>query len=139
MSYKKPKPLRRSIKNEKRILKLLYRKGLLDEFMDLGIHWAAYKEFNQRKYWKRLYYIELYFWTTDYWGESDEHSLIWRVIENHVIDSKQNFGDDDDINNYLHRWWQKHNTFNKIIGYLKSLPTKRGDSGINKFLKIDLN
>lgn len=139
MSHRKPKVLRSRIKRDKRILRIMYRKGLLDTWMDSGIHWAAYNSHNERLDHNHLYQIELFYWIGDYWGEWDERELISDVIDNHICDLLNPNDEYFKIEKEFYDWHRKHNTFRKIMSYLRSLPTKRSDSGINKYLKINLS
>jgi hypothetical protein len=121
-------------KQEKRIVKLLYQKGLIDIKLD-QLYWESYKVFKTskrkhgRKYRKSIFLPEIHFATRDYWGETDEHSLVDSVLDGlwweNIID--------DDID------WEEYNPESSFkykgriwfIKYLKSLPTIKKDSKIN--------
>ncbi|MDH6308093.1 hypothetical protein M2451_002612 [Dysgonomonas sp. PFB1-18] len=138
MSSIKPKVLRKHIKRDKRMLRLLYRKGLLDAWMDSHIHWAAYRSFNNRFNKNHLYHIEPYYWIEDYWGEGDERELISDVIDNHIWETLNPKDEHFNVEREFYKWHKEHSSFKKMMNYLHSLPTKRRDSGINKYLKINL-
>lgn len=72
-------------KQEKRIVRLLYRKGFDIDLSNL--YWASYKK-TGKKYRRKGstfsssgYRDEVYFCIKDYWGEYDEYSLVDRFIE----------------------------------------------------------
>ena len=126
-------------KQEKRIVKLLYRKGLLNDFKLSELYWEEYKLLHKRKRkHKRVYKFdkyapEIHYSTVDYWGECDEHSLVDYVLdklywENAVENTatEESFGYPDSAFKYKGRNW--------FINYLKQLPTKRTDSRINAVL-----
>lgn len=118
--------------------------------MDISeLYWESYRRFGKRYKNKKFtygkldnYLDEIYFATFDYWGECDEHGLVswiikqltWNNIPNQFYDPMA-----DDL-------WEVYNQSNfKFKGrrwfmrYLKSLPTVRCDSKINKVLKIKYN
>ena len=74
-------------KQEKRIVRLLYRKGLLSDFKLSELYWEEYhrlrsrKKKHSRKYKNSVYAPEVHYSTTDYWGECDEHSVVGHVKE----------------------------------------------------------
>lgn len=128
-------------KQEKRIVKLLYKKGLLFDYKLSDLYWNYYKVINKtkrkhgRKYKFSKYAPELHYSTVDYWGECDEHSLVgyiidylyWEnVIENTV--TEESFGYPESSFKFKGRLW--------FIRYLELLPTKINNSKINKLLKI---
>ena len=129
-------------KQEKRIVRLLYRKGF---DMDLSnLYWASYKETGKKYRHKGStfnfsgYRDEVYFCIQDYWGECEEHSLVDTFIEmtaweNIPDDVLKNCGDMCEVYSrsnfqYKGRKW--------LIKYLSALPTVRCDSKINKILRI---
>lgn len=128
-------------KQEKRIVKLLYRKGLIEEFQLSDLYWAEYtllhkrKRKHGRKYRFNKYAPEIHFSTIDYWGECDEHSLVSSVIDRLYW---ENINDDLDKCDLELKGYPK-STFNCkgrnwFINYLQSLPTKRNDCKINAVL-----
>jgi hypothetical protein len=130
---------RRWIKEEKQLVYLLYRKGFLTDFNLKDLYWESYYWYNKKcykskisKYRFPIYFPEVHFCTTDYWGESDEHSIV-----NHVKGIL--YWGNIDIKNWDGEEYPK-STFNKLnrqqfLKYLKTLPTKIGDKKINKILK----
>jgi hypothetical protein len=99
MSNRSSKRIRKWVKREKRLAKLLYRKGFLTgeakldgpyPFKLTDLYWNDYKISgikyrNRRTYPQAIsnrnirwteYLPELHFMTTDYWGEADEHAVI---------------------------------------------------------------
>lgn len=123
-------------KAEKRIVRLLYRKGLILLPLD-RLYWAAYKP--ERKpnrksksgYRLSRYYDEVYYDTTDYWGEVDEHPLVDRAQD------ELYWGGVDTVT------WDGESfppsTFNYLSrrgfeNYLKTLPTMISDNKINRIL-----
>lgn len=130
-------------KQEKRIVLLLYRKGLLSIPIE-NLYWAKYKRYGKKfrsKYSKRkleCFLPEIYYSTWDYWGEFDEHPLV-----DDIIDRLTGDGIPDDIFEecgYDYFRAMRYSSFQYkgrkwFIKYLSSLPTVRKDSKINKFLK----
>jgi hypothetical protein len=89
-----PKIKRRWIKEEKQIVKLLYKKGFIKgQFKLEDLYWASYHWYNRkcykakynshdgRRYKHPLYMPEVHFCTSDYWGEYDEHSVVGAVLD----------------------------------------------------------
>lgn len=129
-------------KQEKRIVRLLYRKGFEIDLSTL--YWASYKKTGKKYKHKGStfsslgYRDEVYFCIRDYWGECEEHSLVdtfieMTVWENIPYDVLKNCGDMCEVYSrsnfqYKGRKW--------LIKYLSALPTVRCDSKINKILKI---
>ena len=74
-----PKSNRVWNKQEKQIVRLLYRKGLLSNMPNL--YWASYRETGKRYKNKgssfiwRGYLDEVYYCTWNYWGECDEQKV----------------------------------------------------------------
>lgn len=139
-----PKTNRVWNKQEKRIVKLLYRKGLLSG--PTNLYWASYKSSGKRYKNKGSsfrwegYLDEVYFCTWDYWGECDEHPLVEGVIDKLIAD-----GISDGILEKCGYDFYKamsHSSFQYkgrrwFIKYLEGLSTVRHDSKINKVLKIN--
>lgn len=135
-----PKIKRQWIKEEKQIVYLLYRKGLLEDFKLTDFYWAEFHRLKKhyrsknRKYKYSVYMPEIHFCTTDYWGESDEHSIVDSVRQTLYWENIDTTDWDVDSGEY------PKSTFRNIgrrqfIQYLKKLPTKVGDNKINKVLK----
>jgi len=122
---KTPKILRKWVKDEKRIVRLLYRKGLIDKFHGdiTGLYWEAFKRVG------KIYTPEVHCCESDYWGGCEEYSVIDKVLT--CLWNHRSFydGESEEIKstfNYKSRKW--------FIRYLSSLPTKRNDSKINRIL-----
>lgn len=67
-------------KKEKRLVRLALKSGLVDEEKFKGLYWAEFHCFGMTKRkrdgWRNFKYLtELYYDTTDYWGEGSEHSI----------------------------------------------------------------
>lgn len=130
------KKIRIHLKTEKVIVKLLYKKGLLEEDLsDIG--WEYFSKYgmkrrrkrNGRKYRISLYLPELFVFSTDYWGEGIETPVVNTHKHNHWYNTSKNLDED----NYpLDKELSKKN----FIKYLRSLPNKRNDNKINKILKV---
>lgn len=140
-----PKIKRTWVKEEKTIVKLLYRKGLLKDFKLDDLYWAEYYWSNKKKYKTKdgkyrfpVYLPEVHYCTTDYWGESDEHSVVRHAIEHlywENIDTKNWDSKSDEYPpSKLPKMGRK-----KFIQYLKKLPTEVNNNKIRKVLrhKID--
>ena len=135
-----PKIKRRWIKEEKRIVNLLYRKGFLKDFKVKDLYWAEYHRIKKtyksrnRKYKYSVYMSEIHYCTTDYWGESDEHSVV-----RHVLDMLHwQYVDTTNWNSESGEWPEstfKQMDRNQFIKYLKQLPTVVPDNKINKILR----
>lgn len=139
---KTPKTNRVWNKQEKRIVKLLYRKGFDIDLSNL--YWVSYKK-TGKKYRRKGstfsspgYRDEVYFCIKDYWGEYEEHSLVdifietkaWENIPDDVLKNCDHMSEVYSLSNFQckSRKW--------LIKYLSALPTVRCDSKINKILKI---
>jgi hypothetical protein len=143
-----PKIKRRWIKEEKQIVELLYKKGFIKgEFKLEDLYWESYNWFNKKCYKTKpnpydgkryrfpIYMPAIHFSTSDYWGESDEHSVVDVVLERlywEHIDTT-NF-DPNSYDEYPKSTFPKM-TRGQFIKYLKGLPTKVGDNKIKKVLK----
>jgi hypothetical protein len=145
---KTPKIKRQWIKQEKQIVYLLYRKGLIiDAHIKLeDLYWASYNWLNRKHYKTKLnsyggriyrapiYMPEVHFCTTDYWGESDEHSIVDTVLQQLYWKHVDTRDRDEDSDKYPVSTFPKM-TRTQFIKYLKSLPTKVADKKINKIIK----
>lgn len=136
-----PKIKRRWIKQEKQIVNLLYRKGLLKDYKIEDLYWAEYYWYNRKKYkssngkynWP-VYMPEVHFSTIDYWGESDEHSIVGSIREQLYWSMMDTTNWDYESDGYPPSKFPKMNR-EQFIKYLKKLPTKIGDKKINKIIK----
>jgi len=134
-----PKIKRRWIKQEKRTVRLLYRKGLLKDFPVDSLYWAEYNWFGKRlrKHGKHRYPVympEVHYCTTDYWGESDEHSVVRSVLDHlHWANIDTDEWDESQGG------WPKSSfprmSRDGFIKYLSGLPTLVPDTKINRILK----
>ena len=130
------KYIKKHLKDEKRILKLMYKKGFFKilniDFEDLS--WELLLEGkSQRKRkgeWAYKDFLpELHVWSRDYWGECDSNSLVdclkqylfWETAKDYDLETGF------PIN-------QKYPTTKFLIGYLTKLPTINNDSKFNKYL-----
>lgn len=139
-----PKSKRVWNKQEKRIVRLLYRKGLLSDMSNL--YWASYKETGKKYKNKGSSYSwygsldEIYYCTWDYWSEYDEHPLVDEIIERLITEGIPDYVFEECGYDYFQA--MKHSSFQYkgrkwFIKYLEGLPTVRCDSKINKVLKIN--
>lgn len=141
------KKIRTWVKQEKRIVRLLYRKGFITDahFKCSDLYWQAYRVYkrprkrkNSPKFRFSIYYPEVHYCSTDYWGESDEHSIVSFFLDTFYWTSidERNWNPN---NGEMPKTLFKHFDRNKFIKYLSSLPTKISDNKINKILskKID--
>lgn len=132
---------RKWVKDEKRIVRLLYQKGFLKDFKITDFYWAEYYWYNKRKRKSRcgkysfpVYMPEIHFFTTDYWGESDEHSIVSYVLD--VLHwSNIDTTDWDETSGCFPKSTFPKMSRSEFIKYLKTLPTKVSDKKINKVLK----
>jgi hypothetical protein len=130
-------------KQEKRIVLLLYRKGLLSIPIE-NLYWAEYTRYGKKfrsKYSKikwECFLPEIYYSTWDYWSGCNEHPLVDDIIDRLIYNGipegiLEKYG-------YDYSRAMRYSSFQYkgrkwFIKYLSSLPTVRKDSKINKFLK----
>lgn len=123
-------------KEEKRLITLLYKKGFLKNFKLSDLYWAKFspcrnkKRKHGRKHRSTIYYPEVHFCTTDYWGESDEHSLIDEVYPNYEI-----LGFDPENGRTIF----KRRTRLQRIKMLKKMSTVINDNKIREVLKVKMD
>ena len=135
------KYIRKHLKDEKRILKLMYKKGiteqLSDNFREYG--WESLcrgkkgRRRNGAKYIFTDYLPEFHLFTVDYWGECDSHSIV-SVCRDNIMMKDAEYCQIDG-------WSNMNMTVRSakgLIDYLSKLPTVRNDSQFNKCLKISL-
>lgn len=131
------------VKQEKQIIKLLYKKGLIDTLNPISIeefYWQFYKrdkihkKYRYKNGTKWINYLpEIHFCTYDYWGEFDEHAVVDVIIENLIwmgIEERPIVSNPTELSTFKYkgrRWF---------IKYLKTLPTVKCDSKINKVLYL---
>lgn len=126
----KSKRIRQWVKQEKRLVKLAYRAGLVDDVVK-NIDWLYWDELTPigRNY-SSGYYPEVYFETKDYWGEINERSLMSHIHE--ILYWSGVNPEECSMENITSSF--KPRTRSEFIEYIKSLPKKRNDSKINKVL-----
>jgi hypothetical protein len=134
-----PKELRVWIKEEKRIVRLLYSRGLLVDWKIKDLYWASYTWLNRKcyhtkdkKYRFPRYMPEIHFGTSDYWGECDEHSIVRAVNESQYwlnVDTINWDGDGFPISKFPKMSRKQY------IKYLSKMPVVVPDKKINKILK----
>jgi hypothetical protein len=145
---KNPKIKRTWIKEEKRLVYLLYRKGFIKgqwKFRDLywqEHHWhnrKCYKTkhnlYDGRRYRYPVYMPEVHFCTSDYWGESDEHSIVNAVRQELIWKGMETIAWDEDWGDVGSKSKFSKMTRGQFIKYLMGLPNKVSDKKINKLLK----
>lgn len=136
-----PKRLRKWVKEEKRLVKLLYQKGFLKGQHSLeGLYWAEYKRTGKKyKYGKHnfpSYYPEIHFCTCDYWVEYDEYGLVDKILEEFYWSGINS----EHIDNYESGFppsETKVTNRKKLMEHLKTLPTVIKDSKINKVIRMN--
>ncbi len=126
--------IKKWLKDEKRIVRLLYRKGLIQHKVG-DLYWAAYRRsgrfYRNGEHKHTIYLPEVHYATSDYWGECDEHSLVDSISEefywNNLLPDEE-YSDDYPKSSFKFkgRTW--------FIKYLRGLKTVRNDSKINKVL-----
>lgn len=136
-----PKIKRLWIKQEKQIVKLLYQKGLIKDFSIDDLYWAEFSWFGKKKYKSKhskysypVYMPEVHYMTTDYWGESDEHSIVSTVKEHLYWEHIEPKVWDMELRGYPPSKF-KIMTRSQFIKYLKKMPTKVNNNKIKKVLK----
>lgn len=76
-------------KQEKQLVKLMYQKGIIDTLRVVNnvndLYWQNYTiasgKYKSGKYKFLRYYDEVHYFTSDYWGEGDEHSLVGAYLD----------------------------------------------------------
>ncbi len=120
------------IKQEKRLVKLLYKKGFLKDFKLHDFYWAEYHRSGRlyRSYKNNRfteYYPEIHYCTVDYWGEGDEYPIVSTIKEGLYWS-----GVDDGYPKSTFKHYHRR----KLIKYLNSLPTVISDNKINEIVNI---
>lgn len=140
------------VKQEKRIVTLMYQKGLITgkgrdlfyEFKLEDLYWAEYKWLRKKKYKSKggykypLYMPEIHFGTVDYWGECDEHSLVDNLIDSLYWEHVDYETWDETSGEFPKSKFPRLNRV-QLIKYLKGLPTKINDNKIRKILNRSNN
>jgi len=142
---------RRWVKQEKRIVRLMYKKGLLSEFNINDLYWAEYywvrkktyktraHHYGDKRYRFPVYMPEVHYWTTDYWGESDEHSVVDHVLEMLYWENVDTDNWDSDSGSYPQSTFNRRMGRPQLIKWLNKLPTKVHDNKIKKILRNRLD
>lgn len=132
--------IRTWVKQEKRIVKLAYKKGLLKDFKTDDFYWQEYRSSgrkerrrNGKKYSFTIYLPEIHYCVFDYWGEADEYSVVesirqqlhWDNLTEPPSDENGGWGVSE-IDGLSRQ---------ELIEYLKKLPTVINDSKINEPLR----
>lgn len=133
------KYIKQHLKSEKRILKLLYRKGIINKSDFKNLEWCYYlhgKRIRNRRNKNKYHYVdylpELCQWSTDYWGESDTHS--WTSYFHSII----YWGNVEYINDeYIPTIKSRIITPQYMIKELKKMKDINKDSSFNKYLKVN--
>lgn len=121
---------RKWVKDEKRIIKLMYRKGLLDYIPIKDLYWdTTYNQHlgDQKPRWR----FEIFYGKYDYWGEFDDYAVVSRVQNS--VEWEMNY--DEETQDYKEVRTKRMNR-QQFINYLKKLPTLRSDSKINHILTL---
>lgn len=132
------KYIKKHLKDEKRILKLMYKKGIFEllhiNLKDLGWEYLTagrkQRKRNGDRFKYRDYLPELHVYSVDYWGEGESNGVVeyfksylfWETAEDIDVESGW------PINS------MKLDNKN-IILYLNKMPTVKNDSKFNKYLK----
>ena len=120
------KSIRKLVKDEKRIVKLMYIKGIL----------KAFKIKPEQLSWELCYcrkqdVPEIMIYFTDYWGEGDSYSIIDSYFEQLYLTTGFY---NEETTEFVSE--NKINSREKLIKHLISLPTVLKNSKINKYLKV---
>lgn len=139
---KNRKPIRKYLKQEKRIVNLLYKKGFIKEHKVEDFYWESYKICGSKKPRKRgkwknkekyriiIYYPQVFFGYCDYFGEWDDISIVDRVLEE--LYWQHAYKDEDQEDTDFPKSTFKIKDRIKIIKYLEKLPTVNSDNKIKK-------
>lgn len=134
--YGRPKKseLRKHVKMEKRIVRAMYRAGLLDCLLKEGrktvspnefFYWESFKRVHKSKNSFGVWLPGVYWCQTDYWGESDDIPVVDRFLPDCGCEI---WGEDGYTPCNHHK--QCH-TNTGMLKYIRSLPIKRNDHAIN--------
>jgi hypothetical protein len=132
------KYIRKHIKDEKRILKLMYKKGIINKLIndieDCG--WGYLLKGNRQRSRKGSfnfydYLPEFHLHTTDYWGDGDSRTLVDIFRENVMMENAEYC----EVKGYINLNKSVINT-KGLIKYLNLLPTVINDNKFNKYLKV---
>lgn len=129
------KEIRKWVKQEKMIMRLMYRAGLLDGWKLTEMYLESFtrsgKKYRSGKYKYDVYLPEVHYCTVDYFGEADEHSIV-QAVENGLY-WKDAVYDEETLATIscfgpLSR--------KGLIKYLRSLPVIISDHKINRIVNI---
>jgi len=132
--------MRKHLKDEKRIIKLMYIKGLFKAFNISLKHigWEYLSEGKRKrkrkgrnKWGYKEYKPELFLYTVDYWGEGDETSIV-DILQQDLYWVSGHF--DEETSQFV-AGDKKYYERSQLIAYLKTLPTVKKNSKINGYLK----
>jgi hypothetical protein len=132
------KRIKRFKKEERLIVKLALRKGLINKDKANELAWQEFtqacksrtprKLTNGNNYRPKLYYPELMYTTFDYWGEGSEHSVVGDINYHYFL--IQNPIDEE--TGHFHTPEGKFNKVTRIglIKWLRSLPDRRNPKSL---------
>lgn len=132
------KYIRKHIKDEKRILKLMYKKGIINELVndieDCG--WEYLLKGNRQRARNGSfnfydYLPEFHLYTTDYWGDGDSQALV-SIFRESVMMANVEYCEVNVFSNVN----KSVRNAKGLIKYLNSLPTIINDNKFNKYLKV---
>jgi len=131
------KYVKKHLKDEKRILKLMYKKNTF-ELLDIDLNDLSWEYFLQGKRQRKRrgnnhtfieYLPELHVLTQNYWGEGDSYSVV-EHLKDHIYFTETNDYDEDGFPLY-----KKYPKTNDVINFLLKQPTKKNDNKFNSVLK----
>lgn len=131
--------IRKHLKDEKRIIKLMYQKGIFEilglKFTDLSWEFNRQGKMQRKrgkKYAWRDYLPELHYWWSDYYGEYDSRSVVWSFKDYLFFELGTGINEETG-------WPIGSNFFtnSELIEHLNKLPLKIKDSKINAILKVN--
>jgi hypothetical protein len=132
------KYIKKHLKDEKRILKLMYKKGIFELLhIDLNdLSWEILLDGKRQrkrkgKWGYRDFLPELHVWSQDYWGEGDSRSVVDYFKSYYWFE----FATEREEDGYPIS--HKYPTTKFLIEYLIKLPTKNSNSKFNKFLILN--
>jgi hypothetical protein len=120
---------RKWIKQEKQIVRLLYRKGFLLDYKIDELYWESYKWSKRAKY----YLPEIHSSSSDYFGEVNEYPLVDSCLWSIAVDNAPDGWDFEEDGFYISPYSKLSR--GNLIKSLKKLPTKINNNKINKILK----
>jgi len=127
---------RKRVKDIKRLVKLAYRKGLINPQIKYRNRFVIEADFGWSMHYEKLHgkwehYPMFYFFSVDYWGEGDQVDIVNYLIRE--IEYEFCYFCED---SFEYTCEGLPNTVQKLIKFLSKQKTVNNSSHINQFLKV---